>query len=181
MQCAVSCCLSNNHSLSDTENTNRASTVQKPCIHGQKNKKAMKSFDFTAFFGAMEGTRTPGLLIRSQSLYPAELPTHTFRSEHDVFYHHKPILSTVFRNFFRIFSKSASFRSYFCVSKILLRSGPSVRRVFLQSFRSPQRFCGRDSASGLSGLPGQGRLRGEIRCDSTFYDFSYIAFTILVL
>ena len=41
----------------------------------------------TAFFGAMEGTRTPGLLIRSQSLYPAELPTHTFRSEHDVFYH----------------------------------------------------------------------------------------------
>ena len=26
--------------------------------------------------GAMEGTRTPGLLIRSQSLYPAELPTH---------------------------------------------------------------------------------------------------------
>ena len=39
------------------------------------------------FLGAMEGTRTPGLLIRSQSLYPAELPTHTFRSEHDVFYH----------------------------------------------------------------------------------------------
>ena len=34
----------------------------RPC---QKNKKAMKSFDFTAFFGAMEGTRTPGLLIRS--------------------------------------------------------------------------------------------------------------------
>ena len=34
----------------------------KPC---QKNKKAMKSFDFTAFSGAMEGTRTPGLLIRS--------------------------------------------------------------------------------------------------------------------
>jgi hypothetical protein len=24
----------------------------------------MKSFDFTAFSGAMEGTRTPGLLIR---------------------------------------------------------------------------------------------------------------------
>ena len=34
----------------------------RPC---QKNKKAMKSFDFTAFSGAMEGTRTPGLLIRS--------------------------------------------------------------------------------------------------------------------
>ena len=46
------------------------------CRLCQKNKKAMKSFDFTAFFGAMEGTRTPGLLIRSQSLYPAELPSH---------------------------------------------------------------------------------------------------------
>ena len=39
-------------------------TVQKPCNHGLQNKKAMKSFDFTAFSGAMEGTRTPGLLIR---------------------------------------------------------------------------------------------------------------------
>ena len=35
------------------------------CSLCQKNKKAMKSFDFTAFSGAMEGTRTPGLLIRS--------------------------------------------------------------------------------------------------------------------
>ena len=34
----------------------------RPC---QKNKKAVKPFDFTAFSGAMEGTRTPGLLIRS--------------------------------------------------------------------------------------------------------------------
>ena len=58
------------------ENTDRAKTVQKPCSHGLQNKKAMKSFDFTAFSGAMEGTRTPGLLIRSQSLYPAELPSH---------------------------------------------------------------------------------------------------------
>ena len=35
------------------------------CRLCQKNKKAMKSFDFMAFSGAMEGTRTPGLLIRS--------------------------------------------------------------------------------------------------------------------
>ena len=35
------------------------------CRLCQKNKKAMKSLDFTAFSGAMEGTRTPGLLIRS--------------------------------------------------------------------------------------------------------------------
>ena len=43
-------------------------TVQKPCRNraamAYKTKKAMKSFDFTAFSGAMEGTRTPGLLIR---------------------------------------------------------------------------------------------------------------------
>ena len=38
------------------------------CRLCQKNKKAMKSFDFTAFSGAMEGTRTPGLLIRSARL-----------------------------------------------------------------------------------------------------------------
>ena len=59
------------------DNTDRAKTVQKPCSHGLQNKKAMKSFDFTAFSGAMEGTRTPGLLIRSQSLYPTELLAHT--------------------------------------------------------------------------------------------------------
>ena len=34
------------------ENTDRAKTVQKPCTHGLQNKKAMKSFDFTAFSGA---------------------------------------------------------------------------------------------------------------------------------
>jgi len=34
------------------DNTDRAETVQKPCTHGLQNKKAMKSFDFTAFSGA---------------------------------------------------------------------------------------------------------------------------------
>ena len=58
-----------------------------------------KKFGFCCC-GAMEGTRTPGLLIRSQSLYPAELPTHTFRSEQDVFYHAGRGLSTVFCRFF---------------------------------------------------------------------------------
>ena len=75
-----------------------------------------KRFGFS-WFGAMEGTRTPGLLIRSQSLYPAELPTHTFRSEHDVFYHAGRGLSTVFCRFFDLIfvfyfsiQKSTSFR-----------------------------------------------------------------------
>ena len=94
------------------ENTDRAKTVQKPCSHGLQNKKAMKSFDFTAFSGAMEGTRTPGLLIRSQSLYPAELPTHMFRSEHDVFYNCAEVLSTGFLKFFRLFRKRTSFPDF---------------------------------------------------------------------
>ena len=67
-----------------------------------------KRFGFS-LFGAMEGTRTPGLLIRSQSLYPAELPTHTFRSEHDVFYHEERGLSTAFLKYFYIFQKRTSF------------------------------------------------------------------------
>ena len=32
-------------------------------------------------FGTLEGTRTPDLLIRSQSLYPTELPAHTALSQ----------------------------------------------------------------------------------------------------
>jgi len=38
------------------DNTDRAKTVQKPCTRGLQNKKAMKSFDFTAFSGASSDT-----------------------------------------------------------------------------------------------------------------------------
>lgn len=61
-----------------------------------QTKRKTRTRMCSGFLGAMEGTRTPGLLIRSQSLYPAELPTHTFRSEHDVFYHEEMALSTAF-------------------------------------------------------------------------------------
>ena len=84
--------------------TQKTRTVHRPCKNRaavlQENKKAMKSFDFTAFFGAMEGTRTPGLLIRSQSLYPAELPTHMFHPEQELFYHSPDNLSSVSRKYF---------------------------------------------------------------------------------
>ena len=44
--------------------------------------------------GAPEGTRTPDLLIRSQTLYPAELPAHILLafSPENVFYYsaHRP-------------------------------------------------------------------------------------------
>ena len=42
---------------------------------GRTNKKAARPFGLTAFFGAMEGTRTPGLLIRrNQKGYFVHLP-----------------------------------------------------------------------------------------------------------
>ena len=46
-----------------------------------KKYKQKKNSDLTdarkiAVLGAPEGTRTPDLLVRSQSLYPAELPAH---------------------------------------------------------------------------------------------------------
>ena len=118
-------------------------TVQKPCSHGLQNKKAMKSFDFTAFSGAMEGTRTPGLPIRSQSLYPAELPTHTFRSEHDVFYHAESGLSTGFLNFFDSFLNRASFRTFFCIKGPI---SPPVRGAG----RSSRRWAWRQGRPGRS-------------------------------
>ena len=37
---------------------------------------------FTAAFGALKGTRTPDLLIRSQTLYPAELPAHALKARY---------------------------------------------------------------------------------------------------
>ena len=39
-------------------------------------KKATLVIDKCGFSGAPEETRTPDLLIRSQTLYPAELPAH---------------------------------------------------------------------------------------------------------
>ena len=42
-------------------------------------------------FGAPEGTRTPDLLIRSQTLYPAELPAHMRSYQPQVIYYHSLI------------------------------------------------------------------------------------------
>ena len=37
------------------------------------------TFRYSFLFGALQGTRTPDLLVRSQTLYPAELAAHDFR------------------------------------------------------------------------------------------------------
>ena len=132
--------------------------------------------------GAMEGTRTPGLLIRSQSLYPAELPTHTFRSEHDVFYHVRGVLSTSFWNYFCVFWKRVSFIR-FCawfsfissVPELLFprKTPPCTLRLApgLLQFSAGKSACAAASAEKLF----------RMRQISIFYDFSGIAFTFLVL
>ena len=44
----------------------------------QKMQKKQPNFLRNGLFsGTPEGTRTPDLLVRSQSLYPTELPAHT--------------------------------------------------------------------------------------------------------
>ena len=160
------------------ENTDRAKTVQKPCTHGLQNKKAMKSFDFTAFSGAMEGTRTPGLLIRSQSLYPAELPTHMFRSEQDVFYHGTTVLSTSFLKFFWIFRKRTSFWKN---SPGPVPALPATPAETLCQNRDPAR----PEPSGRCRLHGSGRsdTRSAAKKDKNgrFSIFPYIVFVIVVL
>ena len=57
--------------------------VRVPSTH---KKRKTRTQCVLVFLGAMEGTRTPGLLIRSQSLYPAELPTHTLRARNMMYY-----------------------------------------------------------------------------------------------
>ena len=46
-------------------------------VYHVKQKRVLKTE--YSLVGALEGTRTPGLLVRSQSLYPAELQAHSTR------------------------------------------------------------------------------------------------------
>ena len=46
--------------------------VRVPTTRNNKNSEA--DIYLLRYFGTLEGTRTPDLLVRSQSLYPAELP-----------------------------------------------------------------------------------------------------------
>ena len=127
----------------------------------------------------MEGTRTPGLLIRSQSLYPAELPTHTFRSEHDVFYHAEGVLSTCFLNYFYIFEKECLFVVsvlIFTVSSILCKQAAAVRARFFGQGPGTKRL-----SVLIPGSAGHRQKRSQNPQTGIFYDFSCIAFSVLVL
>jgi hypothetical protein len=54
-----------------------------------QQRKEPVTFFMSQALGAPEGTRTPDLLIRSQTLYPAELPAHILLafSPENVFYY----------------------------------------------------------------------------------------------
>ena len=51
------------------KNADRAKTVQRPCKWRTKGKSNEESCDSSLDFGALEGTRIPGPLIKSQMLY----------------------------------------------------------------------------------------------------------------
>ena len=58
-----------------------------------KHKKQRIPVWVSVVFGALEGTRTPDLLVRSQTLYPAELPARLHLNA-KVYYHLLLSLST---------------------------------------------------------------------------------------
>ena len=79
-------------------------------VSAKSFSKRKRSFlnEMTAFFGTAEGIRTPDLLVRSQTLYPAELQPHTTLESLYIITHPagkcKPFFSKIFRFFiFRCF------------------------------------------------------------------------------
>ena len=77
---------------------------------GSKNDECsqrIKSYKNTRH-GTPEGTRTPDLLIRSQSLYPTELLAHTFAQRLDIIAQRPGIVKRfliIFGNLLEIHSK----------------------------------------------------------------------------
>lgn len=85
--------------------------VRVPSTH---KKRKTRTQCVLVFLGAMEGTRTPGLLIRSQSLYPAELPTHVLRARNMMYYSTgselcQHFFAIIFLLFFRNHGKAQTF------------------------------------------------------------------------
>ena len=147
----------------------RRRLVRAPSIVQTKRKTSTQRV--LVFLGAMEGTRTPGLLIRSQSLYPAELPTHTFRPEQDIFYHGPGRLSTSFLKYFRVFRKRTSFQGFWVGKAPVLGALPRGRGL-----RTPAEAQQSGPPGGF--LPPQA---GKICRNAIFSDFYSIVFGSLVL
>ena len=85
----------------------------------KKNGEHQKMF---SIFGTPEGTRTPDLLIRSQSLYPTELPAHTTHSL-ALRYNNMTALQCqgIFANYFKLF--------YFLILIITRTRSPAIAAI----------------------------------------------------
>lgn len=73
-----------------------------------RKKQKKKDIRKDVLLGALEEIRTPDLLIRSQTLYPTELPAQV----QDIYYHRHRGLSTVFAKKFKNFF--AKQKRFFC-------------------------------------------------------------------
>ena len=73
-----------------------------------RRKQKKKDILSDVLLGALEEIRTPDLLIRSQTLYPTELPAQV----QDIYYHRPRGLSTVFAKKLKIFF--AEQKRFFC-------------------------------------------------------------------
>ncbi len=106
----------------------------------EKTKK--KDILSDVLLGALEEIRTPDLLIRSQTLYPTELPAQV----QDIYYHRHRGLSTVFVKKFKIFFAKQK--------KVLLPpSGGGRRALFSAADSSPAPPCARGCPRAACGVP----------------------------
>ena len=106
----------------------------------EKTKK--KDILSDVLLGALEEIRTPDLLIRSQTLYPTELPAQV----QDIYYHRHRGLSTVFAKKFEIFFAEQK--------KVLLPPSVGGRRALFSAADSPPAPpCVQGCACGPRGYP----------------------------
>ena len=88
--------------------------MDKSLSKGKKIRKKAINKMLMAFDGDPVGIRTLDLLIRSQSLYPAELPTHTLRARNMMYYSTgselcQHFFAIIFLLFFRNHGKAQTF------------------------------------------------------------------------
>lgn len=107
-----------------------------------RRKQKKKDILSDVLLGALEEIRTPDLLIRSQTLYPTELPAQV----QDIYYHRHKGLSTVFAKKFEIFFAEQK--------KVLLPPSVGGRRALFSAADSPPApLCARGCPCTLCSVP----------------------------
>ena len=123
------------------------------CPQGQTSlKKPLPKKWF--FHGAPEGIRTPDLLIRSQTLYPAELRARMPFAATDNIIPHIPQMSTLFEEINQFFSSIAKHHFTNFIERI--STGASLPRESREI-----------TSSASAAMPNNARLRSFIKLSST--------------